>query len=127
MIQIKTKLRSGDNSGLRIARCIKVYGGMGRRYARLGDVILVCLKKFKHRQKLDKKKVYFGVLAFTKKKTFRKDGTTIKYDQNKIWIYSLQQKIIANRIYGPISKEIKTKRHNFFTKQLTKNFYNSFL
>ena len=84
MIALKTILRSADNSGFQIARCIKIYGGVRRRVARLGDKVLVCLKKFKHRQKLDKKKVYFGIIAFTKNKIYRKDGSFLKYDFNKI-------------------------------------------
>ena len=123
MVYFKTTIRSADNSGFQIAKCIKIYGGMKRRSAKLGDKILICLKKFKHRQKLEKKKTYFGLLSTISKKTLRKDGSFLKFDKNKVWIYSLQEKLIANRIYGPIPKEIKYKKYNFLVKQLN-SFYN---
>lgn len=118
MVIFKTKLRVNDNTGAQIAQCVKIYGGIRRRTACLGDKILVCLKKLRHRKKLDKKKLYFGLLVARVKNTRRKDGIFVRYDRNKVLIFSLQDKFLGTRVYGPICKEIRGGKNEVRYKQI---------
>lgn len=118
MIIFKTKLRVADNSGAQICQCIHIYGGIKRRRAKLGDTILVAIKNLKHRKKIDRKKVYFGLIIASTIKTSRKDGSYLKYDFNKVLIISLQNKFLGSRIYSPICKELRGGKNEIKYKQI---------
>lgn len=118
MIIFKTKLRVSDNSGAQICQCIHIYGGIKRRRARLGDTILVSIKNLKHRKKIDKKKVYFGLIVTAANKVRRIDGSYIKYDFNKVLIINLQNKFLGTRIYSPLCKEIRRGKNEIKYKQI---------
>jgi len=108
MVQFKTILRSADNSGAQLLKCIRIYGGIKRKKASLGDTILVAVKKLKSRKKAEKKKMYLGVITAKKERTKRFDGTTVKFDRNKVAIFS-QNKFLGSRLYGPLCKEVRSK------------------
>lgn len=108
MVQFKTTLRSADNSGAQILKCLRIYGGSGRKKANLGDTILVSVKKIKNQKKAERKKMYLGVITASGSASFRFDGTKIKFDRNKVAIFS-QGKFLGTRLYGPLCKEIKSK------------------
>ena len=110
MVQFKTILRSADNSGAQILKCIKVYGGFRRRAAKLGDTVLVSVKKLKHKKKAEKKKMYSAVITAKRQQERRFDGSFIRFDRNKAAIY-LQNKFLGTRLYGPICKEIREKNY----------------
>jgi large subunit ribosomal protein L14 len=118
MVIFKTKLRVADNSGAQICQCIHIYGGLNRRRACLGDTILVAIKNLKHRKKVDKKKVYYGLIVSSTIKTMRIDGSFIKYDFNKILLINLQNKFLGSRIYSPLCREIRGGKNEIKYKQL---------
>lgn len=118
MVVFKTKLRVTDNSGAKICQCIHIYGGIKRRKAKLGDTILVAIKNLKHRKKVDKKKVYYGLLITSTNKTKRPDGSYIKYDFNKVLIINLQNKFLGTRIYSPLCKELRGGNNEVKYKQI---------
>ena len=118
MVIFKTKLRVSDNSGAQICQCIHIYGGINRKKARLGDTILVAIKNLKHRKKIDKKKVYYGLLITSTVKTKRTDGSYLKYDYNKVLIINLQNKFLGSRIYSPICKEVRGGENEIKYKQI---------
>lgn len=108
MVQFKTILRSADNSGAQLLKCIKIYGGLKRQTAELGDTVLVSVKKIKSKKKAERKKMYLGVVLTNKKNNKRPDGSFIKFDRNRVAIFS-QNKFLGTRLYGPLTKEIKVK------------------
>jgi len=118
MVVFKTKLRVSDNSGAQICQCIHIYGGIKRQQAKLGDTILVAIKNLKHRKKIDKKKVYFGLIVTNTLKNRRIDGSYIKYDFNKILIINLQNKFLGTRIYSPLCKELRNTKNEVKYKQI---------
>ncbi len=118
MISFKTKLRSADNTGAQILQCIKIYGGFWRKTASLGDLILVRSKKLKDQKKLEKKKMYFGLIVARKKKTYRKDGSFIRFDYNKVLLFNDQNKFLGTRVYGPLCREIRGGRNEVKYKQI---------
>ena len=118
MILSETVLYTADNSGAQIVKCIKVSGGFKKRYAYLGNIIDICLKKLHNREKLEKKKLYKGLIVGVSKKTKRKDGSFIKFDKNLILVLDKSEKFLGSRIYGPICKEIKNKTNQVRYKQI---------
>ena len=110
MIQPQTMLNIADNTGAKVAMCFKVLGGSKRRYAQLGDVIVVTVKKAEPRKIVKKHEVLRAVVVRQKKEYRRKDGSYIRFDDNAAVILDAKTKIPkGNRIFGPIPRELKEK------------------
>ena len=110
MIQMQTILDAADNSGARRLMCVKVLGGSKRRYANVGDVIKVSIKEAIPRGKVKKGDVYKAVVVRTKKDFGRSDGSTIRFDKNAAVLLDKQEEPIATRIFGPVTRELRTKK-----------------
>lgn len=110
MIQHKTILKVVDNSGAKLAKCIKVLGGLRKKVAKLGDVLIVVVKeirsKSKQKSKVKKKEVYNGILVRTKKSHNKLTGFIIKFNQNAVVLVNKQGNIVGNRIIGPIPNKL---------------------
>jgi len=110
MIQMQSNLDIADNSGARKIQCIKVLGGSKRRFASIGDIIIVSIKDAIPRGKVKKGEVMKAVVVRTKKDFKRKDGTTIRFDKNAAVLLDKQEEPIATRIFGPVTRELRTKK-----------------
>tara|TARA_B100001245_G_C22832133_1_gene400239 strand:+ start:640 stop:1008 length:369 start_codon:yes stop_codon:yes gene_type:complete len=110
MIQMQSNLDVADNSGARKIQCIKVLGGSKRRFASIGDVIIVSVKDAIPRGKVKKGEVLKAVIVRTKKDFKRNDGTTIRFDKNAAVLLDKQEEPIATRIFGPVTRELRTKK-----------------
>ena len=111
MIQMQTNLEVADNSGARRVMCIKVLGGAGRRYASVGDVIVVSVKEAIPRGRVKKGDVLRAIVVRTSKDIARKDGSTIRFDKNAAVIVNKQSEPIGTRIFGPVPRELRAKNH----------------
>ena len=109
MIQTQTKLRAADNSGAKVLQCIKVLGGSKRRYASVGDIIVVSVKEAIPNSKVKKGDVMRDVIVRTCKEIHRPDGSHIKFDDNSAVLISLQKEPIGTRIFGPVARELRAK------------------
>lgn len=109
MIQQETRLDVADNSGARQVMCIRVLGGTRRRYARVGDVIIVSIKDAIPRAKVKKGEVARAVVVRTSKETLRADGTAIRFDQNAAVLIDKKNEPIGTRIFGPVARELRAK------------------
>jgi len=109
MIQTQTKLKVADNTGAKVVECIKVLGGSKRRYAQLGDLIVVAVKKAQPRGEVQEHEVARAVVVRQKKKYRRKDGTYIRFDDNAVVILDEAEIPKGNRIMGPVAREVKEK------------------
>lgn len=109
MIQQETELRIADNSGARRARCIRVLGGSRRRYAGLGDVIVVTIKDAIPGGTVKKGEVARAVVVRTAKENRRTDGSFIRFDENAAVIINEQGEPRATRIFGPVARELREK------------------
>ena len=107
MIQVQTRLEVADNSGAREVMCIKVLGGSKRRYASVGDVIVVSIKSAQPRAKVKKGEVQKAVIVRTKQAIKRADGSTIGCDKNAVVLVNKQGEPIGTRIFGPITRELR--------------------
>ncbi len=108
MIQVQTIVKVTDNSGAITARVFKVLGGSKRRYAKLGDVVVASVQTAQPRKQAKKKDIVYGVVVRQKQPFRRKDGSYIYFDENAIVLISKDKKEpIANRIFGPIPREIQ--------------------
>lgn len=110
MIQAQTVLDVADNSGAKVVQCIKVLGGSRRRYAELGDVIVVSVKEALPDSKVKKGDTARAVVVRTKRECRRSDGSYIKFDTNSAVILSAQREPIGTRIFGPVARELRSKR-----------------
>ena len=110
MIQMQSTLFVADNSGARKIQCIKVLGGSKRRFASIGDIIVVSIKDAIPRGKVKKGEVFKAVIVRTKKDFSRVDGTTIRFDKNAAVLLDKQEEPIATRIFGPVTRELRTKK-----------------
>lgn len=110
MIQMQSNLDIADNSGARKIQCIKVLGGSKRRFASIGDIIIVSIKDAIPRGKVKKGEVMKAVVVRTKKDFKRTDGTTIRFDKNAAVLLDKQEEPIATRIFGPVTRELRTKK-----------------
>ena len=110
MIQQETIVRIADNSGARRALCIRVLGGSGRRYAGLGDVIVVTIKDAIPGGTVKKGEVAKAVVVRTAKEKRRRDGTYIRFDENAAVIINDAGEPRATRIFGPVARELREKR-----------------
>jgi len=109
MIQTESKLLVADNSGAKLIQCIKVIGGSKRRYARIGDIIIVSVKDTIPRSKVKKGEVQRAVIVRTKKPLIREDGTSIKFDSNSAVLLDKANEPIGTRIFGPVTRELRKK------------------
>ena len=110
MIQTQTILRVADNSGAKLLSCIKVLGGSKRRYASIGDVIVVTVKEAMPNSKVRKGDVVRAVVVRTAKEIRRDDGSYIKFDDNSAVLINPQHEPIGTRIFGPVARELRAKR-----------------
>ena len=109
MIQQQTICESADNSGARRLMCIRVLGGTRRRYASLGDIIVVTVKEALPNSKVKKGDVKRAVIVRTAKEVRRSDGSYIKFDKNAVVIISEAKEPIGTRIFGPVARELRAK------------------
>ncbi len=110
MIQTETQLDVADNSGAKRVACIKVLGGSRRRYAGLGDVIVVSVKEALPTARVKKGDVARAVVVRTKREYQRSDGTYIKFDTNSAVLITKDNEPIGTRIFGPVARELRAKR-----------------
>ncbi len=110
MIQTTTRLDVADNSGAKTVMCIKVLGGSKRKYATIGDVIVVAVKEAIPNSKVKKGDVLKAVIVRTKKNTARSDGSFIRFDSNSAVIINAQLEPIGTRIFGPVARELRAKK-----------------
>ena len=113
MIQTTTRLDVADNSGAKSVMCIKVLGGSKRKYAAVGDVIVVSVKDALPNSKVKKGDVCKAVIVRTKKPLSRADGSFIRFDTNSAVLINAQLEPIGTRIFGPVARELRAKK---FTK-----------
>ena len=111
MIQMQTNLDVADNSGARRVMCIKVLGGAKRRYASVGDRIVVSVKEAIPRGRVKKGDVLRAIVVRTSKDIARKDGSVIRFDKNAAVIVNKQSEPIGTRIFGPVPRELRAKNH----------------
>ena len=109
MIQTQTIIEIADNSVARKVMCIKVLGGSKRRYARVGDIIKVAIKEAIPTGRVKKGQVAEAVVVRTKKDIKREDGSSIRFDDNAAVLVNTQKQPIGTRIFGPVSRELRSK------------------
>ena len=110
MIQAESNLEVADNSGARRVQCIRVLGGARRRWASIGDVIVVAVKEAIPRGKVKKGDVHRAVIVRTAKEIHRQDGSAIRFDRNAAVLINNQGEPIGTRIFGPVTRELRAKR-----------------
>ena len=110
MIQTQTFLDVADNSGAKRVQCIKVLGGSRRRYAHLGDVIVVSIKEALPGSKVKKGDTAKAVVVRTARECRRPDGSYIKFDDNSAVLINAQQEPVGTRIFGPVARELRSKK-----------------
>jgi large subunit ribosomal protein L14 len=110
MIQVSSRLDVADNSGAKTVQCIKVLGGSRRRYAGLGDVIVVSVKECLPNTKVKKGDVMRAVVVRTVREHRRSDGSYIKFDDNSAVLINPQKEPIGTRIFGPVARELRAKK-----------------
>lgn len=111
MIQSETVLDVADNSGARRVQCIKVLGGSKRKYASVGDIIVVSVKEAIPRGRVKKGDMHRAVVVRTAKEIHRQDGTAIRFDRNAAVLISNAGEPIGTRIFGPVTRELRGKNH----------------
>ncbi len=110
MIQVESILDVADNSGARKLACIKVLGGSKRRYANVGDVVVVAVREAMPNSKIKKGSVVKAVIVRTRKGLRRDDGSVIRFDNNSAVLIDNQRQPIGTRIFGPVARELRAKR-----------------
>ena len=110
MIQQETRLKVADNTGAKDVLCIKVLGGSRKRYARVGDKIIVTVKKAMPGGVVKKGEVSTAVVVRAKKEIRRKDGTYIRFDENAAVLINSQQEPKGTRVFGPVARELREKK-----------------
>lgn len=111
MIQMQSNLDVADNSGARRVQCIKVLGGSKRKYASVGDIIVVSVKEAIPRGRVKKGDVLKAVIVRTAKEIRRPDGSSIRFDKNAAVLVNAQSEPIGTRIFGPVTRELRTRGH----------------
>lgn len=109
MIQLRTQLNVADNTGAKKIMCIKVLGGSGRRYARIGDVIVASVKKTIPSGEMTKGQIVKAVVVRTKKEMRRKDGSYVRFDENAGVLIDGAGNPRGTRIFGPVTRELREK------------------
>ena len=110
MIQMQSNINVADNSGARRVQCIKVLGGSKKRSATIGDIVIVAVKDAIPKGKVKKGDIYKALIVRTKKDFYRIDGSTIKFDQNAVVLLDKQEEPIGTRIFGPVTRELRSKK-----------------
>ena len=110
MIQLRTVLDVADNSGAKKIQCIKVLGGSRRRYARIGDIIVVAVRETDPRSAVKKGEVKKAVVVRTRKEIRRSNGTYIKFDTNSAVLINDSREPLGTRIFGPVARELRAKK-----------------
>ena len=110
MVQTTSTLDVADNSGAKKVMCIRVLGGTKRKYASLGDVIVVSIKEAIPNAKVKKGEVAKAVIVRTKKEVSRQDGSYIRFDSNSAVLVDKDNEPVGTRIFGPVARELRAKR-----------------
>ena len=110
MIQQESKLKVADNTGAKLIQCIRVVGGTGRKYARLGDTIIVTVKKAMPGGVVKKGEISKAVIVRAKKEVRRIDGSYIRFDENAAVLIDNQQEPKGTRVFGPVARELREKK-----------------
>jgi len=110
MIQEETMVTVADNSGAKQAKCFRVLGGTGRRYARVGDIVVCAVKQAIPGGTVKKGDVVKAVVVRTVKERRRKDGTYIRFDENAVVIINEKREPVGTRIFGPVARELREKK-----------------
>lgn len=110
MIQVQTMLDVADNSGAKKLLCIKVLGGTRRRYARIGDIVVVSIKEAMPNSRVKKGDVRKAVVVRTSKETTRPDGSHIRFDDNAAVLVNDAREPIGTRIFGPVARELRANK-----------------
>jgi large subunit ribosomal protein L14 len=110
MIQVQTQMTVADNSGAKKVSCIRVLGGTRKRYARVGDIIIVAVKEALPHSKVKKGDVMRAVVVRTVKETRRADGSHIRFDDNSAVLINPAGDPIGTRIFGPVARELRAKK-----------------
>ena len=110
MIQMKSVLDVADNSGAKRVVCVKVLGGSRRRYATVGDVIVVAVKEAIPNSKIAKGQVHKAVIVRTSKEVAREDGSFIRFDDNSAVLVDNNREPVGTRIFGPVARELRAKK-----------------
>ncbi len=111
MIQLRSTLEVADNSGAKRVQCVKVLGGSHRRYARLGDVVVVSVKEALPDSNIKKGSVTKAVVVRTRKETRRPDGSYIRFDQNAVVLINPAGEPVGTRIFGPVARELRWREY----------------
>ena len=111
MIQVQTELSVADNTGARIVECIKVLGGSKRRYASIGDNIVVSIKEAIPNGKVKRGTIHKAVIVRTKQGIFRNDGSKVKFDNNAAVLIDEKGEPLGTRIFGPVTRELRDGQH----------------
>ena len=110
MIQMQTRLKVADNSGAREVQCLKVLGGSKRRYAQIGDIIVVSVKDAMPNSKVKKGDVAKAVIVRTTQKLRRADGSYLRFDDNSAVLINAALEPVGTRIFGPVAREMRAKK-----------------
>jgi large subunit ribosomal protein L14 len=110
MIQEETLLTIADNSGAKTAKCIRVLGGTGRRYGRVGDIVVLAVKTAIPKGTVKKGQVVRGVIVRTRKEQRRKDGSYIRFGDNAAVIVNADKEPVGTRIFGPVARELRERK-----------------
>ncbi|MBM4356540.1 MAG: 50S ribosomal protein L14 [Deltaproteobacteria bacterium] len=110
MIQVESELEAADNSGAKTLKCIKVLGGSRRRYAGLGDIIVVAIKECMPNSKVKKGDVAKAVIVRTVQESRRTDGSYIKFDTNSAVLINDAKEPVGTRIFGPVARELRARK-----------------
>ena len=111
MIQQESRLKIADNSGAKEVLCIRVLGGSKRRYASVGDLIVISVKDAIPKGKVKKGAVHKAVVVRTRKEIFRNDGSKVQFDKNAVVLTDDKGEPIGTRIFGPVTRELRAKGH----------------
>src|SRR6478609_3552525 len=110
MIQMESVLNVADNSGAKVVKCIKVLGGSRRRYAGIGDIIVVSVSEALPNSKVKRGSIMKAVIVRTKRENRRADGSYIRFDDNSAVIISATKEPIGTRIFGPVARELRQRK-----------------
>ena len=111
MIQMQSNLFVADNSGAKKIQCIKVLGGSKRRFASIGDVIVITVKDAIPRGKVKKGEIHKAVIVRTSKEVYRSDGSSIRFDRNSAVLINNTGEPLGTRIFGPVTRELRAKKY----------------
>ena len=111
MIQMQRTLSVADNSGAKSIQCINVLGGSKRRFASIGDVIVITVKDAIPRGKVKKGEIHKAVIVRTSKEISRSDGSSIRFDKNSAVLINANGEPLGTRIFGPVTRELRTKKY----------------